>query len=145
MARELLLIAVVVVAGVGCRGGDKPAPVPASPPLASAAFYRLDAGPQPACTASNACEAHLVLTALGNYHINDRYPFKFEAAAAPGVAVDGTGTFATDSAKQGTLTIRFRADKPGPAQLRGTFKLSVCTEENCEIETPAIAFQVSAS
>src|SRR5262245_64047452 len=66
------------------------------PPLAGASFYRIDAGPQTPCTAGATCEARLVLTALGDYHVNENYPFKFIGDPSLGFAVDGSGTFALD-------------------------------------------------
>jgi hypothetical protein len=168
MGRELLSVAlcagtaVAAVAGAGaaCKrerdpassASPSPSPAPASPgaaplprPLAAKAFYRLDAGPRTPCTAGQPCEARLVLTALGAFHVNQKYPFKFIGDATPGLAIDGTGTFALDDERTGTLTIRFRAERSGPARLSGTFKLSVCTEEECEIEEPKIELELPVS
>jgi hypothetical protein len=144
MAREIAIALVLVAA---CRGeSNTPPPAPTTAALAQAAFYRLDAAPQQGpCAAGTACEAKLVLTALGDYHVNEQYPVKFVSDPVPGLAVDGTGTFVRDSAKAGTLTIRFTPARAGKAQLKGTFKLSVCTDDNCEIEAPAIAFTVAAT
>lgn len=115
----------------------------ASPPLAAKEFFRVDAAPsQPPCVAGTACEARLVLTALGDYKVNDEYPFKLVADATPGIAVEGTGKF-TPEGKTGTMAVAFRADKPGTAKLTGTFKLSVCNDHNCQIEAAKIAFDVS--
>jgi len=114
-------------------------------PLASKPFFRIDAVPQPSCASGGTCEARLRLTALGDYHVNPQYPFKFEGDPTPGIELDGTGTLAQDDAKTATMTIRFRPAKAGKARLTGTFKLSVCTDDNCEIETPKIAFDVTAS
>src|SRR5262245_45851919 len=123
MARELLLIAVVAACS-----RDKAA-VPSSAPLASKAFYRVDAGPQVACASGATCEARLVLTALGDYHVNKEYPFKFVAEPPPATAVDGEGAFSLDGAKQGTMTVRFRPTAAGTAKVVGTFKLSVCSAD----------------
>ena len=143
MARELIILAVALA---GCRGESKqPPPAPTTPPLAHKAFYRVDAAPQPPCTAGAPCEARLVLTALGDYHVNAQYPVKFESDAVPGVSVTGTGTFVRESDKAGTLTIRFVAARAGKTEVKGKFKLSVCTDDNCEIEAPPIAFTVAAS
>jgi hypothetical protein len=154
MRDELLTafaIAAAAAAATGCkRDREQPARQPARagsalplpPPLAGSAFYRLDLGPLTPCAAGAPCEARLVLTALGAYKVNRDYPFKFIADPAPGVAVDGTGAFALDDARGGTLTLRFRAARPGPVRLTGTFKLSVCTEEECEIEEPKISFEL---
>jgi hypothetical protein len=91
------------------------------------------------------CEARLVLTALGEYHVNKDYPFKFVAEPAPALAVDGEGTFALDDAKNLTMTVKFRPNAPGTAKLVGTFKLSVCSADTCEIETPKIELPVPVS
>jgi hypothetical protein len=150
MAREPWLLALAAAAAVtgACKRENElrpPAPgtAPITPaPLAGKSFYRIDAGPRTPCTAGAPCEARLVLTALGEYKVNKDYPFKFVVEPAPGVTVDGPGTFALDDAKSGTLTIRFRAQRSGPARLTGTFKLSVCTEEQCEIEEPKIELEL---
>ena len=76
MARELLLIALVAASGCARCSRSEPAEA-AGKPLAGKAFYRLDAGPQPPCARGATCEARLVLTALGDYHVNKDYPFKF--------------------------------------------------------------------
>ncbi len=142
MRTELLALLVI-----GCAkepppsASPPPAPVE-KPALASKDSFRVDMPTQPTCTAGTACEARLVLTALGDYKINDEYPFKLVADATPGIAVDGTGTF-TPAGKTGTMDIVFRADKPGNAKIAGIFKLSVCTEQNCQIESPKIAFDVA--
>jgi hypothetical protein len=152
MARELALIALLLA---GCSKGRDEAPagattggdvaVKGAAPLASTSFFRVDATPLAPCAAGATCEAKLVLTALGDYHVNGEYPTKFVADAAGDVTVEGQGTFKVDSEKRGTMTVRFTPAKPGPAKLTGTFKLSVCTEENCEIEAPKISLDVTSS
>ena len=138
MRNELALLILLA-----CDQG-RPAPTPKGAPLAAKPFFRLDAAPPPACKLGELCEARVVLSALGSYHINEEYPFKFVADPVHDVQVDGTGTFRRDSEKSGTMTIRFRTHRPS-AQLSGTFKLSVCTSENCEIESPKIVLPVTAS
>lgn len=138
MRSELALLILLA-----CDQGGPP-PAPKGAPLAAKAFFRLDAAPSPACKLGELCEARVVLRALGNYHINHEYPFKFVADPVHDVQVEGTGTFHRDSEQLGTMTIRFRTQRPS-AQLSGTFKLSVCSSENCEIEAPQIALPVTAS
>mgnify|MGYP003441757996 CR=1 FL=1 len=121
--------------------GDKAA-APSGPPLASKAYFRVDAAPdQPACQVDAPCEAQLILTALGDYHVNNDYPFKLVAEATPNVKVDGTGTF-SPKGKQGTMALPFRTSSAGTVKIAGTFKLSVCNDENCQIESPKIAFEI---
>jgi hypothetical protein len=145
MARELIACALVVVAACGRdKAADRAPPVPTSPPLASKAFYRIDAGPRTPCAAGATCEARLVLSALAGYHVNKDYPFKFVGEPA-GFAIDGDGTFALDDARVGTMTVRFRPRTQGTAKLVGTFKLSVCSGDQCEIEEPKIELVIPVS
>jgi len=150
LAAGLALVALTAT-GAGLAGCKRerseatkqpPGAPPLPPPLAGKAFYRIDAGPQTPCTAGSPCEARIVLTALAGYKVNKDYPFKFLAEPTSGVTVDGTGTFAFDDARTGTLTLRFQAAQPGPARFSGTFKLSVCTAEQCEIEEPKIELSI---
>jgi hypothetical protein len=173
MARELpvIALALALALGSGCGGGKKSEPVPPGKPLAGKAFYRVDPGPATPCATGSTCELRLVLTALGDYHVNKDYPFKFvgdPAAAAPEprsredqddhgqraaperrsredqddhgerAALDGEGSFALDGEKRGTMTIKFRPAAAGNAKVVGSFKLSVCTDEACEIESPRL-------
>jgi hypothetical protein len=145
MARELITAALAVLVAA-CGRGDAPgkSAAPQGPPLASKPFYRIDPGPKAPCASGSVCEARLVLTALGDYHVNKDYPFKFVAdpAAAP---VDGDGTFAFDDAQHGTMTVKFRPAAAGTQKLVGTFKLSVCNDNSCEIETPKLELPVPVS
>jgi hypothetical protein len=145
MARELLLIALVAACSRDRPGASGQAAQPASgaPPLASKAFYRVDAGPEVACTAGATCEARLQLTALGDYHINQDYPFKFVGEPAPALPLVGEAAFALADAKHGTLTVRFTPTAAGARTLAGVFKLSVCSDDTCEIEKPKLALAVT--
>jgi hypothetical protein len=94
------------------------------------------------CEPDAACEAKLVLHALGGYHVNAEYPTKF-VAAPESTAVEGTGEFAP-AETTGVLTLRFRRTSE-PAQIRGQFRFAVCSADICKIEQPTIAFAVPAS
>lgn len=139
MARELLLIALAA----GCSRESKA--VPTGAPLAAKPFYRIDPGGQTPCKTGTVCEARLALRALGDYHVNKDYPFKFVGDPPPAPALDGEGAFAIDDARTATMTIKFRPTAPGTAKLVGTFKLSVCSDDQCEIETPKITLDVPVS
>lgn len=150
----IVLIALLAFAGCKCGSestsgiqassptiGDK-SPAPSGPPLAGKDYFRVDAAPeQPACQVDAPCEAQLILTALGDYHVNENYPFKLVAEVTPNVKVEGTGSFSSKG-KKGTMALPFRATSSGTAKIAGTFKLSVCNDENCQIEAPKIAFEV---
>ena len=143
-ARSVALIALLASCDRGRETERAPETKGGPPPLAQKAFYRIDARPLSPCTVGRTCEAQLVLTALGAYHVNAEYPTKFVADPASEVPV-GDASFKVSGEKSGTLTVRFTPAKPGTAKLVGTFKLSVCTEENCEIEAPTIALDVPAT
>jgi hypothetical protein len=84
-----------------------------------------------------------VLTALGNYHINNDYPFKFVGEPAPALAFDGDAAFALADARHGALTVRFKPTAAGAQTLAGVFKLSVCSDDTCEIEKPRLELAVT--
>jgi hypothetical protein len=140
MARELIAAAVALVGACGACRHEEAAGRAA--PLASKAFYRIDAGALPRCSSGAACQVPLVLTALGDYHVNKDYPFKFVGDPVPATPVDGDGAFALGDARHGTLTVTFHPAAPGTTKLVGMFKLSVCSDDTCEIETPKIELAV---
>lgn len=94
----------------------------------------------------------LRLAAVGDYHVNKEYPYKFVASAAPGVQFLGSGDantfsraagdFREDGEKAATLTVRFKPTAAGEAHVSGTYKMSVCSAENCQIETPTVTLAV---
>jgi hypothetical protein len=101
------------------------------------------------CEAGKDCAATLTLTATEGYHINKEYPYKFTTDARDGVtflAKDGSafskanGDFQQTSETVGTTRVGFRATKT--FELSGTFKMSVCSDANCQIEIQKIALQV---
>lgn len=145
MARELLLIALAAALCAACKkSGSEPAPISGTP-LASKAFYRVDAGALTPCAIGSTCEARFVLTALGDYHVNKDYPFKFVGDPPPSTPLDGDGAFALDGEKRGTITVKFRPNAQGTAKVAGQFKLSVCSEDKCEIEAPTLELAVPVS
>jgi hypothetical protein len=141
MARELLLIA--LVAACGRAPADRASKTAGAPPLASKAFYRVDLGAETPCSHGATCETQLVITALGDYHVNKDYPTKLVGDPPPALALAGDATFALTDAKHGTLTVRYQPTAAGAATLAGVLKLSVCSDETCEIEKPALAIPVA--
>jgi len=94
----------------------------------------------------------LRLTTAGDFHVNKEYPYKFVAAAAPGVQFlgngdantfsRGAGDFHEDGEKAATMTIRFKPTAAGEAHVSGTYKMSACSAESCQIETPVVSLAV---
>lgn len=97
----------------------------------------------PGCRAASECVMTITLHAVGDYHVNKEYPYKFIANATPGIvylAKEGStftraaGDFAERGEKTATMTVRFEAAAPGDAHVAGTYKLSVCSADQCQIE-----------
>jgi len=151
----------VVVLLVGCAKGEHPvaqgaagAPTSSasSSPCAHAAcsdHFFVEAAPG-GCAAGAPCDLQLKVVATGDYHINDDYPYRFKADEAPGVAFLGsdpadkglfsksTGDWQKTETKAGVMKVRFTPAAAGPQTIAGTFKVSVCSAENCLLEQPKV-------
>jgi len=106
------------------------------------------------CKAGAECVATLKLDALGDYHINKEYPYKFKAdgagleflgkdAAGKNVFSKGAGDFTIDGEKAATMNVRFKAAKAGSSTITGQYKMSVCSAQNCQLETQEMALNVA--
>jgi hypothetical protein len=108
--------------------------------------FFLDAAPGGECVVGATCTVAVKLVATGEFHINDEYPYKLKADDAPGVeflGADAAGKNVFTKAsndwqkkdeKSGVMTIAFRASDKGSKVVGGTFKLSVCSAQNCQLE-----------
>ncbi len=108
------------------------------------------------CKAGAECLVTVKLEALGDYHINKEYPYKIKVAEAPGVEFlgsdaggknvfsKGAGDFKLDGEKTGTMTIKFKPAKAGSVTVNGTYKMSVCSALNCQLETQELSVAVAA-
>lgn len=106
----------------------------------------------PGCRVDAPCTMTLRLVASGDYHVNKEYPYKFIAAPAPGIHFQGNGDantfsraagdFREESEKAAVLTIRFKPTSAGEAKVVGTYKMSVCSAENCQIETQPVSLSI---
>ena len=110
-----------------------------------------------ACTSGADCTITLKLEAKGDFHVNKEYPYKFKATAANGVVYLGkdpagadtfsktAGDFVLDSAneKVGTMTLKFKSANKGSVAIAGVFKLSVCSAQNCQLETANVSVPVT--
>ncbi|MDB4944198.1 MAG: hypothetical protein JWP97_3732, partial [Labilithrix sp.] len=133
-----------------------PAPPPAAPARPAATRitgknFVLDVA-SPGCRASETCAVTLRVSTTGEFHVNKEYPYKFTASAVPEVTFLGSGDanvfsrasgdFREDGEKTGTMTVRFKAAKAGEAKVAGTYKMSVCSADQCQIEAQAVALSV---
>jgi hypothetical protein len=108
--------------------------------------FFVDVVPGPDCIAGATCSVGFALVATGQYHINDEYPYKLKADDAPGVeflGADSAGKNVFSKAasdwrkrdeKSGQMTLSYRAADKGQKTVGGTFKLSVCSADNCQLE-----------
>ncbi len=115
-----------------------PAPSQAPPSLTpastrtSSAHWNVDFS-TPGCASGTDCPAALRIEALGDYHVNPEYHFRFVPNAAAGVifSAGGPGDFTLQSPKVGVMSVHFNASAPGPVTLSGTFRICVCTDALC--------------
>lgn len=92
------------------------------------------------------------LAATSGYHVNKEYPYKFVAAPAPGITFLGksepttfskaAGDFQEEGEKRATMSVRFRPASRGEAKVSGTYKMSVCSDDQCQIEQQPISLVV---
>ena len=86
----------------------------------------------------------VVLVAKGDFHCNDKYPYKLKLAA-PSAGVSYPQAIVRDASISPSRTVLrapFVASTPGDARIAGTFFFSVCTENKCRIETQAVGLSV---
>src|SRR5262245_9189607 len=163
----LVLLAFAAVAGVAFSSGTtlstnaKAAPsntTEAKPvPHGTATFkgnnFNLQAT-SGSCKKGDDCTLTLRLEALGAYHINDSYPYKF----TPGPTKDGKpeniefakatfskaeGDFKKEAEKVATMTVKFKATAAA-GTIAGVYKMSVCSEQNCQLEQQEVTLKVDA-
>jgi hypothetical protein len=118
--------------------------------------YYVDVDPGPSCAPGAACTAKVTLVAVGAFHINDEYPYKFTAREAPGLRVLGTdaagsnvfsktaGDWRKSEEKVGTMSVKWASDTAGDRTLGGVFKLSVCSAAACLLDQAAVQATVAA-
>ncbi|HEY6464315.1 MAG TPA: hypothetical protein VIY73_29305 [Polyangiaceae bacterium] len=161
-----LLVALAALASVACNKdghaasqGTDTAAVPSSQAncghTACGSNFFVDAVAPADCVQGAKCTVDVKLVATGQFHINDEYPYKFKADDAPGVEylgadAAGKNTFSRDAKdwkktdeKSGVMTLAFRADDKGQKTVGGTFKLSVCSAQNCQLEQQPVKATVA--
>jgi hypothetical protein len=117
--------------------------------------FAIDVAQVGTCTPGETCTVAIKLVATGDYHINDEYPYKFQADDAPGVeflGTEGAGknvfsklakNWTKNDDKTGTMSVTFKASGKGEKSVGGLFKLSVCSAQNCQLEREAIKVTVA--
>lgn len=160
-ATALALAALATACSKDSRAATRPSGDPSAAPAAADCSHTacghdffIDAAPSGACAVGATCTVTLTLVATGAFHINDEYPYKFRAAGAAGVDFLGSGSggkyvFSKDfgdwrkkDEKTGTMTVRFRPTAAGSKTIGGVFKLSVCSEQSCQLEQQQVSTTV---
>ncbi len=153
---KLIVLAAAALLFVGCGKGSHPAAgaEPGSLPASQATCahaacgddYFVDAAPVGDCASGAACTVSLTLVALGSYHINDEYPYRFKADEQPGVdflGTDAAGTsvfsksalnWSKSDEKTGKMNVSFKPRESAAKTISGLLKLSVCSAQNCRLE-----------
>jgi hypothetical protein len=121
--------------------------------------YTVESNAVGTCKAGAECKIELKLTAGDGFHVNNEYPYKFKANDLAGVDFTGTdasgknvfskaaGDFRADASNVhlGYLTLHFKLAKAGKVNITGTFKMSVCSAANCQLETVELTIPAEAS
>jgi hypothetical protein len=163
---HLAPLAVLAVFAAGCGKDSRAASQGASDPAAPAQHadcghsacgsnFFLDATPTAECVVGATCSLTIKLVATGEFHINEEYPYKFKADDAPGLEFLGSdpagktvfSKVASDwkkkDEKSGAMTVAFRAADKGSKSVGGTFKLSVCSAQTCQLEQQPVQATVA--
>ncbi len=88
----------------------------------------------------------VVLVAKGDWHCNDKYPYKFKLGAASGGVSYPTPIVRAEGLRiapeRTVMTVPFVPSASGDARVSGTFSFSVCSAASCQIETRELALTV---
>ncbi len=108
------------------------------------------------CAVGSTCDLAVKLTATGDFHVNDEYPYRFKANDVAGIDYAGTdalgkgvfskpaGDWKKADAKTGVMTVKFTPREKGDKTITGTFKMSVCSAANCLLEQRELSTVVAA-
>lgn len=146
--------------GGAATGVDRPTqselPAECTGHAACSSDYYIDAATPQGCAVGSVCSVDLHLVAKGEFHVNDQYPYRFNAEESHGVRFEGTdaagknvfskpaGDWQQTDAKRGVMKIRFTPLDKGSKIVAGTFKLSVCSAESCLLEQRRVSASIVA-
>lgn len=97
-------------------------------------------------TAGQQGNVQVVLVAKGEFHCNDKYPYKFKLGAPSGGVSYPTPIVRAEGIRvapeRSIMTVPFVPSASGDARVSGTFSFSVCSATTCQIETRELALTV---
>ena len=117
--------------------------------------FTIDGAPAADCAVGASCVVAVKLAAQAEFHINQQYPYKFTAVPVAGVTYLGAdaanphiftktaGDFTINDEKTATMNVKFKAAQKGAVTIGGTFKLSVCSSANCQLEQQDVSVNVT--
>jgi hypothetical protein len=163
--RLVALFAACGLSAVGCGRDSRAVPpvdeAPASNGAASKCVhaacgnnYFVDAEQVGKCKLGSSCSIAMTLVAVGAYHINDQYPYKFIADGAQGATFRGTDSAGSNvfskashdwverDERTGVMTLSFVPSDRALKKATGVFKFSVCSAQNCQLEHVPISVPV---
>ncbi len=99
------------------------------------------------CRHEKPCQVHAVVVAKGDYHINDKYPYRFTAddSAGRGLSFAKREVGRDDGVfehMKALLKVPFTAEKAGDTKVGGTLSFSVCSATNCLMYKQPLALLV---
>ncbi len=101
------------------------------------------------CKAGAECVAKITISAKGEFHVNESYPFKFTASHPTAEFHGSAGNVftATDFERQGktvgVMTVKFKPHDKGPTTITGKYKICVCSEKICSPQTIDVSIAVT--
>jgi hypothetical protein len=142
-----------------CGGEEAPASsaptteTPAPPAEARASwaepnFTLVGTAPE-ALTAGTAGAFEIVLTPLGEYHVNREYPWTVSVTGPEGVTLpqptleSGSAAEMTDTVAR--FSVPFTASTAGTHHMVASVDFGICTDEGCQFETRAVAVDVTVN
>jgi len=141
-----IILATLIGAGSGCSkvseasadGAKAEAPRAAGPSRSSVenANYRAEMKAAGSCQKNSPCSIEVLVEAKGEYHINDKYPYRFKLDDPPAAGlkypkpVVGKEDATMDEHKI-VLKVPFVSDASGDRKVGGTLSFSVCSAGNC--------------
>ncbi len=131
----------------GKAADERTAKADAKPQVSEESFV-VELKPTGAYEVGQAGQVELVLEAKPPFKVNQDYPYSFALDESDGLSF--TSMKLTKDAvkleeKRATLSVPFTPSQAGQKTISGTFKFSVCTDEQCLIKKEALALNVDVN
>jgi hypothetical protein len=102
------------------------------------------------CKVGAECIAKITISAKGEFHVNESYPFKF-TAVHPTAEFHGTGgnvfsagDFERQGKTVGVMTVKFKPKDKGPTTITGKYKICICSDKICSPQVIDVSIAVNA-